>query len=109
MYCLSLIRYELYSKNQNRFQEVATKQLVGVVILTRYQLHVYKCVQYIQNAHTHTRTHAGTTTGHTVLMTLLGTRILRVHLLITAENLSLSLTTTSEWLILLNCFTNLFY
>jgi Gpi18-like mannosyltransferase len=37
MYCWCfLYRYELYSKfGENRFQDMATKQLVGCVVLTR--------------------------------------------------------------------------
>ena len=35
-------RYELYSSNQHRFQEEATRQLVGSVVLTRYNNRTYR-------------------------------------------------------------------
>ena len=34
--------YELYSKNQDRFQDEATRQLVGTIVLTRYNNRTYR-------------------------------------------------------------------
>ncbi|XP_065911077.1 piwi-like protein 2 isoform X2 [Dysidea avara] len=34
--------YELYSKNRNKFQEEATRQLVGTIVLTRYNNRTYR-------------------------------------------------------------------
>ena len=39
---LNSFKYVVYSSYQNRFQEMATKHLVGCVVLTRYSIRTYR-------------------------------------------------------------------
>lgn len=89
---MTLDSYELYSKNKTKFQEEATKQLVGCIVLTRLFIIPKECYlsyEYYINS-------SDIIIEHTELMTLPGKRILGQLLSVVVVHLFLSWITTSN-------------